>query len=178
MDAQPDRLDGSASRVMVEAIGEPGSRRFRLVALIDGETAVLWMEKQQLQALGLALGQVLESISESPGLIAAASSIGGFDFNTRRQFRVGRIELGFDEPNDRLVLVAHDLEAPDTNQIVCRLSRDQAREISVDADTIVNAGRPICPLCLDPMGPGPHVCPGMNGHFPIHADDSLLEDDE
>ena len=178
MDAQPDRLDGNASRVMVEAIGEPGARRFRLVALIDQETVVLWMEKQQLQALGMALGQVLENVSDSPGLLADADGIGDFNFDTRRQFRVGRMELGFDESNDRLVMVAHDIEQPGESRITCRISRRQAREITNDAEIIVNAGRPLCPLCLEPMGPGPHVCPGMNGHLPIHDDDALLEDEE
>ncbi len=177
MDSRPDRLDGNASRVMVEAIGEPGSRRFRLVARIDAETIVLWMEKQQIQALGIALGQVLETISESSNPIDEADGIEPFDFETRRQFRVGRMELGFDEVGDRLVMIAHDIEDPDENRITCRISRRQSQEISSEADVIVSAGRPICPLCLEPMGPGPHVCPGLNGHFPIHPDDSLLEEE-
>ena len=177
MDSRPDRLDGNASRVMVEAIGEPGSRRFRLVATIQNETIVLWMEKQQLQALGIALGQVLETISEPDSPFDEPDGLEPFDFETRRQFRVGRLELGFDEASDRVIMVAHDLEDPDGNQIACRISRRQARDISADADMIVSAGRPICPLCLEAMGPGPHVCPGMNGHFPIHPDETLLEDE-
>jgi uncharacterized repeat protein (TIGR03847 family) len=177
MDSGPDRLDGSASRVMVEAIGEPGSRRFRLVALIDQETVVLWMEKQQLQALGIALGQVLERISEEsiPGL--EAEGIAEFDLETRRQFRVGRMELGFDEASDRLIMIAHDIDEPGQTRVTCRITRRQAQQISGDVEDIVNAGRPICPLCFDPMGPGPHVCPGMNGHLPIHSDDQLLDEE-
>lgn len=178
MDGRPDRLDGNASRVMVEAIGEPGSRRFRLVARIEAETVVLWMEKQQLQALGIALGQVLETLSDPTSPIEDIEGIESFDFETRRQFRVGRMELGFDESGDRVVMIAHDIEDPDENQITCRISRRQAQLISSDAEEIVSAGRPICPLCLEPMGPGPHVCPGMNGHFPVHADDDLLDESE
>jgi uncharacterized repeat protein (TIGR03847 family) len=177
MDSGPDRLDGDAWRVMVEAIGEPGSRRFRFVALIEQETVVLWMEKQQLQALGIALGQVLERVSEASIAGLHPDAFAEFNLETRRQFRVGRMELGFDEASDRLVMIAHDIDEPGQTRITCRITRQQALEISEDVEVIVNAGRPICPLCLEPMGPGPHVCPGMNGHLPIHNDDTLLEEE-
>ena len=52
-------VDGDALAVTVEAIGEPGKRRFRLMAIVGGDTHIVWMEKQQVQALGLALEQVL-----------------------------------------------------------------------------------------------------------------------
>jgi uncharacterized repeat protein (TIGR03847 family) len=162
---------------MVEAIGEPGSRRFRLVALIGHETVVLWMEKQQLQALGIALGQVLERLADDDALAFDVDSIESFNLETRRQFRVGRMELGFDEANHRLVMIAHDIEEPGQTRVTCRISRRQAQDIADDAEIIVSAGRPICPLCLEAMGPGPHVCPGMNGHFPIHTDDDLVDEE-
>lgn len=177
MEGHPDRIDGEASQVMVEAIGEPGSRRFRLVARIELETVVLWMEKQQLQALGMALGQVLETISDDTPALTGPQGIASFNLDTRQQFRVGRMELGYDEPNDRLVMIAHDIDEPGQPRVTCRVTRRQARDISNDAEEIVSAGRPICPLCLEPMGPGPHVCPGMNGHLPIHDDDALLEEE-
>ena len=64
MDLGPNS-DLEAQRLRVEAIGEPGQRRFRLLALMDGETYIVWMEKQQLQALGLALEQMLEQLPSS-----------------------------------------------------------------------------------------------------------------
>lgn len=176
MSQRPDGISGEAARVIVEAIGEPGQRRFRMVARIDNETVVIWMEKQQLQALGIALEQVLERIDLEAPLFDGPDSIAPFDFNTRIQFRVGRMELGYDERNDRLVVIAHDLEDPRGEpRVTCRISRQQARDLSADAEAIVAAGRPICPLCLDAMGPGPHVCPGQNGHFPLHFDEDMEE---
>src|SRR5205814_7161666 len=51
---------GPASRLQAQAIGEPGHRTFRLmVESGDGRAAVLWVEKEQLQALGLAVEQLL-----------------------------------------------------------------------------------------------------------------------
>lgn len=171
-------VDGDVVRVAVEAIGEPGQRRFRLLAVIDQDTHVVWLEKQQLQALGLALEQVLDQLPDAPPSFESGASVAGFDLDTRSQFRAGRMELGYDEAHDRLVVIAHDLEAAEAGaRLTCRLTRQQARVLSAEAATVVAAGRPICPLCGNAMGPGPHVCPGQNGHLPTHFDDEDLEDE-
>ncbi len=180
-----------AQRLRVEAIGEPGQRRFRLMAVVGGDTFVVWMEKQQLQALGLALEQMLEQLPDRGPEIAVAPASVEFDANTRRQFRAGRMELGYDEAQDRLVVVAHDVnddeETEDAPVIVgvesnvsfaCRLTREQAREVSADAAAVVSAGRPRCTMCGRPMGPGPHVCPQQNGHMPHALSETEVDDEE
>ena len=176
----PSRSDLDAQALRVEAIGEPGQRRFRLLAVVAGATFVVWMEKQQLQALGLALEQMLEQLPDRGPELAPASVPVDFDTDTRRQFRAGRMELGYDERRDRLVIVAHDIneesEAAESEiggteaevSFACRLTREQAREVSADAAAVVAAGRPRCTMCGQPMGPGSHTCPQQNGHFP-HA---------
>ena len=51
---------GPATRLQAQAIGEPGHRTFRLlIESDDGRAAALWVEKEQLQALGLAIEQLL-----------------------------------------------------------------------------------------------------------------------
>src|SRR5690348_15826201 len=57
--------DLDAERIQIEAIGQPGERRFRLLALVNGQTYAVWMEKQQVQALGLALEQMLERLPDA-----------------------------------------------------------------------------------------------------------------
>ncbi len=181
------RPDLEAQRLRVEAIGEPGQRRFRLLAVVGGDTFIIWMEKQQLQALGLALEQMLEQLPErGPELESAAAPI-ELDTETRRQFRAGRMELGYDERNDRLVIVAHDINEEAAGEelgdeegeakFACRISREQAREVSADAAAVVAAGRPRCTMCGAPMGPGPHVCPQQNGHFPHGLSEGETGDD-
>jgi uncharacterized repeat protein (TIGR03847 family) len=174
--------DLDAQRLRVEAVGEPGQRRFRLMTIIDGETSIVWMEKQQLQALGLALDQMLDQLPDRGPDLGAADVPLDFDTETRRQFRVGRMELGYDERRDRLVIVAHDLNGDDDDDdapsLSCRLTRAQARELSVDAGTVVAAGRPRCTMCGAPMGPGRHVCPQQNGHLPMALADLGDEDDD
>lgn len=165
-----------AQRVRVEAIGEPGQRRFRMMVVADGNTAIMWMEKQQMQALGLALNQMLEQFSADTLELGRSEIPVEFDTDTRRQFRVGRIELGFDEPNGRVVVIAHDINSGDDDDeqgeaaavpFACRLTRAQAESISGSAATIVAAGRPRCSMCGAPMSPGIHVCAQQNGHLPI-----------
>lgn len=191
----PPSADLDAQRLRVEAIGEPGQRRFRLLAVVEGETTIVWMEKQQLQALGLALEQMLEQLPDRGPELGASGVPGDFDADTRRQFRAGRMELGYDEPRDRLVIVAHDIndesEEEDAGDLAlasplddddpeasfaCRISREQARELSADAAAVVSAGRPRCTMCGRPMGPGPHVCPQQNGHLPHELADSEEEE--
>jgi uncharacterized repeat protein (TIGR03847 family) len=178
MDQGAVPVEGDAVRAMVEAIGEPGQRRFRLVAVIDQLTCVIWMEKQQLQALGIALEQVLDQLDDVSIVEDAGNPPVEYDFDTRQQFRAGRMELGYDERRDRLVIIAHDLEETGNDpRVTCRVTRSQARDLSADATLVVSAGRANCPLCMNPMGPGPHVCPGQNGHLPTHFDTDELEDE-
>lgn len=165
------RTEGDAQRIGVEALGEPGQRRFRLLAVIAGDTHIVWMEKQQIQALGLALEQVLDQLPDQGPELSAASVPVDYDTNTRFQFRAGRMELGFDEQHDRLVIIAHDIEdEAELPRFTCRISREQAREFSAEAATVVAAGRPRCPLCGAPMDQEHHACPQQNGHFPLHEE--------
>ena len=180
------RPDLDAQALRVEALGEPGQRRFRLLAVVGGDTFIIWMEKQQLQALGLALEQMLEQLPDRGPELEHAPALVDFDVDTRRQFRAGRMELGYDERQDRLVIVAHDInedaaaleiggDEPEAS-FACRMTREQARELSADAAAVVAAGRPRCSMCGGPMGPGHHVCPQQNGHFPQELADT--DDDD
>jgi uncharacterized repeat protein (TIGR03847 family) len=178
--------DLDAQRLRLEAIGEPGQRRFRLLAIVGGETYVVWMEKEHARLLGHALEQMLEQLPDRGPELDATSVPLEFDLDTRRQFRVGRMELGYDERRDRLVIIAHDVEddalqgaaAEAETTFACRLSREQARDLSAEAAAVVAAGRPRCSMCGAPMGPGPHVCPQMNGHLPHELGLAADEDAE
>jgi uncharacterized repeat protein (TIGR03847 family) len=171
---------GDVERIRAEAVGEPGNRRFRLLAVIEGDTRIVWMEKEQLRRLGEALAQVLIQLPDRGRGAGAANQPGDFDLESRLQFRAGRMELGYDEDRDLLIVIAHDLEADDDAQpaFACRISRAQADELSQEAATVVAAGRPLCPLCGRAIGPGPHICAKQNGHFPEQLDEVTDEEDE
>ena len=151
----------------VEALGEPGNRRFRLLVSSGAETTVLWMEKLQVDALGRALEQLLEQLPGEP-IIAEPSDVEPeFDLGSDRQFRVGKLEIGYDETRDRIVVIAYDMEESETfgPAALCRLTRMQAGEIADEAARVVSAGRPRCVMCGVPMGPGAHACANQNGHL-------------
>jgi uncharacterized repeat protein (TIGR03847 family) len=150
------------------------------MAIIDGETRVVWMEKEQLRRLGQALEQVLDSLPDLGPEIGTTGNVLEFNAETTSQIRAGRMELGFDEQRKRLVVIAHDLETEDEGApaFVFRLTPLQARELAEEAETVVASGRPICPLCGSPMGPGPHVCEKQNGHFPHRLEEVQGEEED
>jgi uncharacterized repeat protein (TIGR03847 family) len=151
----------------VEAIGEPGQRRFRLLVSSGRETIVLWMEKMQVDALGRALEQLLDQLPNAGHSDDLSETEPEFDLGSDHQFRVGKLEIGYDEERDRVVVIAYDMEEPEAfgPAAVCRLNRTQAAEISEEAERVVAAGRPRCVMCGMPMGPGPHACANQNGHL-------------
>lgn len=151
----------------VEALGEPGQRRFRLLVSSGTETTVFWMEKMQVDALGRALEQLLDQLPTIDQVDDFSEVEPQFDLGSDRQFRLGKLEIGYDEERDRIVLIAYDIEEPDGYgpAAVCRLTRGQSAEISEEAERVVSAGRPHCVMCGMPMGPGPHACANQNGHL-------------
>ncbi len=166
-DSDKQEFAAEVENAAVEAIGEPGQRRFRLVSRVSGETIVIWMEKQQLDALGEAMDQILIQIGKEDDPFFAADDSPPFDFDTDAQFRVGRFEIGYEEESDRILVVAYDIEAEDDDEpsFMALFPRGLARELSEDASVVVSAGRPRCVLCGLPMGPGGHACAMQNGHL-------------
>src|SRR6266702_3114665 len=55
---------GPIEIVGAEAIGQPGQRRFRLFAMIHNISVALWMEKEQLNNLSIALDRILAQLTE------------------------------------------------------------------------------------------------------------------
>src|SRR3972149_3425398 len=90
-----------------EAAGQPGRRVFRVRIRKGPDTASLWLEKQELEALCLALRQVL---SQQPSGSASASPpflpIADFPDEASVDFRIGRLALAWDEDAREIVLEA------------------------------------------------------------------------
>ena len=149
-----------------EAIGEPGSRRFRIVVTINGRTIISWMEKEQVRRMGELLLEVIERLPKAPSDLEKIEHEFMPDEQSSEQFRAGRMELSYDEEDDRLIVIIYDIESSESDppSLSFRLTRAQTRQFSMDADDLVQSGRPTCPLCGRPMGPGNHVCEKQNGH--------------
>jgi uncharacterized repeat protein (TIGR03847 family) len=163
--ASTPRDFGPVVRLEAESQGPPGRRTFRLLIANEQELASLWIEKEQLQALGLAIEQLLAQVDEpaGEGFIPTGAAADAATFDAP----VGRLGLGFDESSDLFVVVVYlpgtaENDAPD---FVCRANRAMLQRLSQQIEEIVAAGRPRCPLCGAPINPEGHVCVRTNGHF-------------
>lgn len=167
---------GDADLLRPEALGEPGRRRFRLVAVVDGQTWIMWLEKQEVQALGFAIAQLIESLPDVPEFGMGATGFAVVDEDTHNQFRVGRFEIAFDSAIGRIIIAAYDMEEDDRETgatISLRITRQQGLEFAAEAEDLAARGRPLCPMCGNPMDPSGHVCPQQNGHLPLRLDDEF-----
>jgi len=168
----------SVRRVAAQALGQPGRRTFRLLVEGDEGVACLWLEKEQLQALGMAIERVLAQVGHRARREGEPPDPETFAPPYLVEFQIGRLALGYDGERGLLVVLAHEVldeeseSEDDDPTFACRLTRSQGAVLSRQIGAVVAAGRPRCPLCGAPLDPGVrHVCPGANGHFPIAASD-------
>jgi uncharacterized repeat protein (TIGR03847 family) len=158
---------GSATSVDAEAVGQPGQRRFRLLVRSSNGAASVWMEKEQLSGIGDWFQETAERLdTERPSDDPDVEPL-PFPADFDLEFRAVQVALGFDEESQQFAFQAFDAVAePGAAQphFSCRLSRGQARVLSRRIAAVVSAGRPICPLCEQPMDPAGHACPRANGH--------------
>jgi len=160
-------------QIAVAAVGEPGQRRFFLLAAGSGRTMTLSCDKSQIQALVVRLHQMMEEQGiEGPEQEAA----GGFaEEPGEPEWQIGEIGIGYHEGRQMFVLVASQAaagessepETTDVTSIRFWLSPKQVVLFSKQAETVLTAGRPLCPRCGLPMDPAGHPCPVMNGARPV-----------
>jgi uncharacterized repeat protein (TIGR03847 family) len=164
-----DPVDGIA----VAALGQPGQRRFFLLAAGSGRTLTLACEKSQIQALIVRLHQMIEA----QGIEAAAAPAAEVGLEPGDpEWQVGEMGLGYHEARRMFVLVASEGAAGDESSegaasdapsVRFWLSHDQVIAFSRQAEAVLTAGRPLCPRCGLPMDPAGHPCPVSNGARPI-----------
>jgi uncharacterized repeat protein (TIGR03847 family) len=160
-------------QIAVSAVGEPGARRFFLLATGSGRTMTLACEKSQIQALVVRLHELMEE----QGIEALEQEAHGTTEGTlgEPEWQIGEIGLGYHEGRGMFVLVASEATAgddkpPETSEVTSIrfwLSPQQVAGFSKQAESVLTAGRPLCPRCGLPMDPAGHPCPVMNGARPI-----------
>lgn len=171
-----------------DAVGRPGQRRFRLFVQSARGSAILWMEKEQLNSLSLSLDGVLAHLTEGQVLRIEARSgeqpkpgtlPADFPSVPTHELRVGQLKLGYDEEHRVFVISAVPLvlEIEEDEEALASLNEDDAisfiftqndaQELSIAITAVVSAGRPLCPLCHTPLDGRPHACIRQNGHREI-----------
>jgi uncharacterized repeat protein (TIGR03847 family) len=151
--------------IRAEAVGDPGQRTFRI--LVDGDvgSATMWLEKEQLFQLAVAINQLQASLpAQGRG---RPLSEGGEGLPVQIEFKVGRLVLGHEGSSERLIIDAHDVESPEEEQkptVRVWGEREKLARFAAESLELCAAGRPLCPLCGAPMDPAGHACPRSNGH--------------
>lgn len=154
---------GVAQELRASATGEPGERWFWLRVEAEGGSAVLWLDKEQLFQLAVTVQQLLDVVPDD--MIDEY-----FSFTKKVQeafdFRISKLILGYDPNRKMFMLLAHESEIHEDEMPMIGVwaSRQRMTALADEALEVCAAGRPGCPLCGGPIGPGPHTCTRSNGH--------------
>jgi uncharacterized repeat protein (TIGR03847 family) len=176
----PSRDLDPVTRLTADAVGSPGQRSFYLQAASGAEQVTLLVEKEQVRSLAESLQSWLPELAadrpEDP-VEAEAAEAGELALvePLEPDFRVGQLSLNYDAERDRVVVIATELLAegdedpaglPDPLEVRLFVTRPQLRVLARHGSQVVARGRPLCPLCGNPLDPSGHICPAQNGHRP------------
>jgi uncharacterized repeat protein (TIGR03847 family) len=152
------------SEFTVGTVGPVGDRVFLLQCSQGAERLTLKLEKQQVAVLASYLARIVRDVGR-PGSLPQSVA---FHADEEPLWVVGTIAVSYDEVAGRVVVVAEELVADDEESSVARISisLEQAAAFAIVATSLVEAGRPPCPLCGLPLDPSGHDCPRTNGHRP------------
>ncbi len=164
------------SRITIGAVGLPGRRIFLLQASQSAAGNItLKLEKEQARVLASSTLELLEELEDKYSLgYSKINEPLSSDLMLHEpmapSFVVGQIGLGYDQEEDMVVLVIQELQTEqEASPATARFwaTRAQMKALSDHALEVVNQGRPVCPLCDEPINPDGHFCPKTNGYETI-----------
>ncbi len=174
-------------RFVAGTVGPPGQRTFFLQARAGTRLVSVALEKQQVQALAERVDELLDEVmSSQPGdaIIPAVAPLGLEDSDPLEQpieeeFRAGTMTLSWDPTDERVVIevfpyteaavitpdqLDEDFEEPEPDEVfLVRIPAGPARAFVKRAEQVLEAGRPTCPFCGNPIDPDGHLCVRANG---------------
>jgi uncharacterized repeat protein (TIGR03847 family) len=167
-------------RFVAGTVGVPGERTFFLQARGGGRLVSVVLEKVQVTLLAEKLEELLAEAQRRFG-VDVPEMPGGPDDNEPldlpldEEFRVGTLGLAWDGDTDTVVIEAiavgdYEAEEPteaelaELDRLRVRLTPAATQSFIARAKRLVQAGRPPCPLCGQPLDPSGHLCPRHNGY--------------
>jgi uncharacterized repeat protein (TIGR03847 family) len=169
-------------RFVAGTVGEPGARTFFLQARSGPRLVSVALEKQQVAVLAERVDELLDEVMAAPGndvLIPAVAPVGLEDSAPLEQpideqFRAGTMTLSWDPAISRIVIEVFPLvdsteddveeeEVEPEEVFLVRLEAGPARAFVQRAGLVIEAGRPDCPFCGNPIDPEGHLCVRANG---------------
>lgn len=167
-------------RLTAGAVGEPGERVFYLQGRQSERLVTILVEKQQVELLSASLVEVLARSGKETGQGPSEEEM-ELEEPVIPEWRAGRLSVGYDEDRDLVLLeceeIGADAEDEDDEEDEAQLlpadepsrvrfwaTREQALALARHGAEVAAAGRPLCELCGNPIDPGGHICPALNGH--------------
>lgn len=158
----------AVDHITFAALGEPGNRVFLIQATYGEQNMVLKLEKTQVRSMCSLIAELLEGAGR-PGHLPEDHAL---HEPVDIAWIAGAFAVQYDELIERVIINiesfddidADVLETPDTARIV--ITREQAADLIINGTTLVESGRPPCPLCGFPLDPTGHACPRTNGNRP------------
>jgi uncharacterized repeat protein (TIGR03847 family) len=161
-----------AASVEAEAMGVPGKRTFNVTATTSRGSAVVWMEKEQLFQVAIAIKRFLAA---RPSALEPAPHApeGAPSGSVKVEFKAGDMSLRHDPSTGVLTLLAAPVEQPDQEEgerpeahppVQFSFTRSMGAALADRALEVCAAGRKPCPLCGGPIDPEGHFCVRTNGH--------------
>ena len=152
----------NVSSIKPESIGEPGKRTFRILVTSASSSAAIWLEKEQLFQLGLAIRHMVANLPTERGTTGSPPTQREAPPMTRLEFKVAKLVMRHDGPKRLFIIDAHDSD-DDEAMVRVWVDEQQINEFAEDALNLCAAGRPLCPLCARPIDPEGHACARTNG---------------
>lgn len=174
-------------RFVVGTVGEPGARTFFLQAREGVRLVTVSLEKQQVLALSERVDELLDEVMESDQHTEIVPALAPVDLEDvapleqpiEEEFRAGTMTLSWDPSDDRVVIEVfpfteasvvqpgqpeEEIDEPEPEEVfVVRITAGSARAFVKRSLTVVEAGRPTCPFCAQPIDPDGHLCVRANG---------------
>jgi uncharacterized repeat protein (TIGR03847 family) len=174
-------------RFVAGTVGPPGQRTFFLQARDGARLVSVALEKQQVAVLAERLDDLLDelmSAEETGALIPAVAprdleDTAPLDQPIEEEFRAGTMTLSWDAADERVVIevfpfneaavvspeqVDEDFTEPEPEEVLLvRLPAGAARAFVKRASSVIDAGRPSCPFCGNPIDADGHLCVRANG---------------
>lgn len=177
MDERYDIELDPVSFMTVGTVGPPGARAFYLQAAAEESVVTLAIEKEHAAALAVSIDRLLAMLADKDpkGPVARLKAL-ELDMTLMEplnaRFRVGQLGIGVDEDRGVLVLVAEEMTDEDEEAgLKARFtaSYEVMHTLARRSVEVVNAGRPTCALCGEPLGADEHFCTRRNGFHPEYA---------
>ena len=180
-------------RFVAGTVGPPGQRTFFLQARSGVRVVSVSLEKQQVAALAERIDELLDDVMASgtnDQIVPAVAPVALEDSEPLEQpieeeFRAGTITLSWDVTDERVVievfpvvevevelpvdaeeqeLIDLPIQEPEPDELfLVRITAAMARAFVQRTAQVIEAGRPSCPFCGNPIDPDGHLCVRANG---------------